>query len=162
MAKDRAAKIEGGIVQIPLATGAVVIAYNLPGVDGLGLSREAVSGIFLGEIQRWNHPLIQAVNKDIELPDIPITLVARADSSGTSFVMTRHLSAVSPLFGTTIGSTMTPVWPKILKERGALIRGKGKGGCRLHQGPTWRHWIHPVLLCPPYQPADGLPAKPGW
>lgn len=128
LTEDEAAKVEGGILQIPLAAGAVVIAYNLPDAEGLKLSREAISGIFLGEIQRWNDPLIQAANKGVDLPDMPITLVARLDASGTCFVTTRHLSAISEQFATTIGDTMTPVWPEIIKERGALIRGKGNGG----------------------------------
>jgi len=128
MTKEDVAEVEGGIVQIPLSAGAVILAYDLPGIEGLRLSREVVSGIFLGEIQRWNDPRIQAANKGVDLPDMPITLVARSDSSGTSFVMTRHLSAVSERFAQTVGSTMTPVWPEALKERGALIRAKGNGG----------------------------------
>jgi phosphate transport system substrate-binding protein len=125
---DAAAKVEGGFIQIPMTAGAVVMTYNLPGVDGLKLSREAVAGIFLGQVRKWSDPLIQATNKDVELPDLPVTLVARADSSGTTFVTTRHLSAIDQKFAKTIGGTMTPVWPEILKERGALIRGQGNGG----------------------------------
>lgn len=125
---DDAAKVDGGIVQIPLAAGAVVMSYNLPNLNGLRLSKEAVGGLFLGEIQNWNDPLVQKANPGVDLPDLPITLVARSDSSGTSFVITRYLSAVSEQFAKNVGVTMTPVWPEILKERGALIRGKGNGG----------------------------------
>mgnify|MGYP001827988438 FL=1 len=79
-------------------------------------------------MERWNDPGILATNEGKELPDTPITVVARADSSGTTFVTTRHLSAISKEFAETIGATMTPVWPEVLKERGALIRGQGNGG----------------------------------
>jgi phosphate transport system substrate-binding protein len=87
-----------------------------------------VAGIFLGEVTHWNDPLIRVTNPGIELPQMPITLVARADSSGTSYVMTWHLSAISDEFAKAVGVTMTPVWPKVLKSRGALIRGQGNGG----------------------------------
>jgi phosphate transport system substrate-binding protein len=122
------AKVEGGVIQIPMTAGAVVLTYNLAGVDGLKLSREAVIGIFLGTLERWNDPLIQAANQEVELPDIPVTLVTRAESSGTTFVTTRHFSAISGKFQQMIGGTMTPVWPDELKERGALLRGRGNGG----------------------------------
>jgi phosphate transport system substrate-binding protein len=125
---EGAAKVEGGFIQVPMTAGAVVMTYNLPGIDGLKLSREAVTGVFLGQVKQWTDPLILAANEGVDLPDLPITLVARADSSGTTFVTTRHLSAIDKKFAKTIGGTMTPVWPKILKERGALIRGQGNGG----------------------------------
>jgi len=128
LADERAAKVQGGFIQVPMTAGAVVMTYNLPGIDGLKLSREAVTGIFLGRVKRWNDPLIVAANDGVDLPDLPITLVARADSSGTTFVTTRHLSAVDKQFAKAIGDTMTPVWPKSLKECGALIRGHGNGG----------------------------------
>jgi phosphate transport system substrate-binding protein len=128
MTVAQADRVEGGGVQIPMTAGAVVMVYNLPGVDGLKLPREAVAGIFLGKVERWNDPIIRAANAGVELPDRPITVVARAGSSGTTYVTTRHLSAISEEFAKTVGVTMTPVWPKILKERGALIRGQGNGG----------------------------------
>lgn len=128
MTGETVAQVEGGALQIPMTAGAVVMTYNLPGIDALKLSREAVSGIFLGKIEKWNHPLIAAHNEGVDLPDLAITLVTRADSSGTTFVTTRHLGAISAEFAETVGRTMTPVWPKVLQERGALIRGHGNGG----------------------------------
>lgn len=122
------ARVEGGVVQIPMTAGAVVMAYNLPGVEGLRLSREALAGIFLGKVERWDHPLIRASNEGVELPSAPITVVTRVDSSGTSFIVTRHLSAISPELAEAVGVSMSPEWPGILKERGALIRGRGNGG----------------------------------
>lgn len=128
MTPEEAEQVEGGVVQIPMTAGAVVLAYNLPGVQGLRLSREAVSAIFLGKAGRWNDPVISAANPGVDLPDMPIVLVARADAGGTTYVMTRHLSAISPEFAQSVGATMSPVWPKVLQERGALIRGQGNGG----------------------------------
>ena len=125
---EDAAKAEGRVVQIPVTAGAVVMAYNLPGIDGLKLSRDALSGIFLGKVEKWNDPLIQKANEGVELPDRPVTLVARADSSGTTLATTRHLSAIDEEFAKTVGTTMTPVWPEVLKERGALIRGQANAG----------------------------------
>jgi phosphate transport system substrate-binding protein len=132
MSAEDAARVEGGVVQVPVTAGAVVLAYNLPGIDGLKLSREAVAGIFLGKVQRWNDPVIQAANPGVKLPDTAITVVARSDSSGTTYVITRHLSAISEEFRQQVGTTMTPVWPQVLKQRGGLIRGQGNGGVAAH------------------------------
>ena len=125
---EQAVKLEGGILQLPMTAGAAVLAYHLPGIDNLRLSRAAVTGIFLGKVSRWNDPMISAANAGVKLPDLAITLVARADSSGTTYVITRHLSAISEEFAKTVGVTMTPAWPEKLKKRGALIRGQGNGG----------------------------------
>lgn len=128
MKPEDAAKVPGGVVQLPMTAGAVVIAYNLPGIDDLRLSREAVSGIFMGRIAQWSDPLIAAANPGVELPDQPIVVVARGDASGTSFVTTRQLGAMSHDFAENVGVGMNPDWPKALKERGALVRGLGNGG----------------------------------
>jgi phosphate transport system substrate-binding protein len=128
LSDEGAAKVEGGVVQIPVTAGAVVVVYNLPGIKDLKLSRAALAGVFLGKVGRWNDPLIQATNTGLDLPDTPITLVARADSSGTTLATTRHLSAISEQFAQSIGVTMTPVWPDSLKKRGALIRGQANSG----------------------------------
>ena len=116
------------VVQIPMTAGAMVLVYQLEGVDKLRLSREAVVGIFLGTVTHWNDPLIVAANPGVDLPKTPITLVTRADSSGTTFVMTSHLSAIDKIFSERIGATMTPQWPDALKKRGALLRAHGNGG----------------------------------
>jgi phosphate transport system substrate-binding protein len=68
MAPDEAQQVDGGVVQLPMTAGAIVLAYNLPGISELRLSREALSGIFLGKIQRWNDPMIAAANPDVQLP----------------------------------------------------------------------------------------------
>jgi phosphate transport system substrate-binding protein len=121
-------KIEGGVVQIPMTAGAVVLGYNIPGIGGLRLSREVLAGIFLGQLARWNDPLIAAVNPGLKLPNLPITVVARLEASGTSYVMSRHLAAISKPFADSVGVSMSPSWPAALKKRGALIKGSGNGG----------------------------------
>ena len=77
---------------LPMTAGSIVLAYNVPGRrDGLKLSREAYAGIFLGKVTKWNDPLIAKANPDVKLPDMTINVVVRADSSGTTFVFTKHL-----------------------------------------------------------------------
>ncbi|WP_296700425.1 substrate-binding domain-containing protein [Thiocapsa sp. UBA6158] len=78
------------VLQLPLTAGVVVLTCNLPGIDGVRLSRESLAGIFLGSIARWNDPLILAANPGVEIPDLPIVVVTRVDASGTTSVMTRH------------------------------------------------------------------------
>jgi phosphate transport system substrate-binding protein len=103
------AEVKEGVQLLPMTAGTIVLAYNLPGdPKGLKLSREVYPKIFMAEIKKWNDPLIQKDNPDIKLPDLDITVVRRADSSGTTFVFTKHLSAISsawekgPGFGTTV------------------------------------------------------------
>ena len=109
MTDEEMAQVQGGVQLLPMTAGSIVLAYNIPGVpEGLKLSREVYPKIFLGEIKKWNDPLIAKDNPKIKLPDRDITVVRRADSSGTTFVFTQHLSAVSeawkkgPGFGTTV------------------------------------------------------------
>jgi phosphate transport system substrate-binding protein len=90
------AKVQAGVVLLPMTAGAIVISYNLPGVAELKLSRAAYSGIFLGKIKQWNDPVIVKANPGVTLPDTAITVVSRSDGSGTTFVFTTHLSAISP------------------------------------------------------------------
>jgi phosphate transport system substrate-binding protein len=80
---------------LPLTAGSIVLAYNVPGIKGpLKLSRKAYMGIFLREITNWNDEEIARHNPDVKLPDQAITVVVRADSSGTTDVFTHHLEAV--------------------------------------------------------------------
>jgi len=128
IASEKAAKIPGGIVQLPIAAAAIALVYNLPGVKDLTLSRKAVLGIFNGTITRWDDPLIVEANPGTNLPDEEITLVARASASGTSYNLSRHLSAIGPKFKEAVGSSLTPNWPELIKQRGRLLRGSGNDG----------------------------------
>ncbi len=86
----------GELIHIPTCLGAVVVTYNLQGVSKpLRFSPVVVADIFLGKITKWNDPRIKADNADATLPAADITVVHRAESSGTSFVFTDYLSKVS-------------------------------------------------------------------
>ena len=113
MTPDQIAKVERGVVLLPMTAGEIVLAYNLPGKPkNLKLPRDVYPDIFLGKITRWNDPRITAANPDIKLPDLPITVVRRSDSSGTNFVFTKHLSAISPEFKAQVGTGTNVQWPQ--------------------------------------------------
>ncbi|MBD1867467.1 phosphate ABC transporter substrate-binding protein PstS [Cyanobacteria bacterium FACHB-471] len=86
----------GKPIQVPLASSAIVLAYNLPGVEELRLSRETYCGIATGEITNWNDSAIAQDNLEVSLPNLPITFVHRSDNSGTTFNFTNHLDQVCP------------------------------------------------------------------
>ncbi|MBK1618919.1 phosphate ABC transporter substrate-binding protein PstS [Lamprobacter modestohalophilus] len=126
--EEDAAQLAGGIIQLPMAAAGIALIYNLPEVGQLRLSRAALIGIFGGQIGRWNDPLIAKTNPNASLPDLPITLVARAGASGTSFNLTAHLSAISPDLTKRVGTTLTPDWGKVINRAGGLIRASGNDG----------------------------------
>jgi phosphate transport system substrate-binding protein len=84
----------------------------------LKLSRAAYSGIFLGHVKKWDDPLIAHDNPGVKLPSLPINVIVRADSSGTTFVFTKHLSAISPEFDKTVGNNNMPAWPVGTRSKG--------------------------------------------
>lgn len=104
---------EAGFEQFPMLTGGVVVIYNLPNIAGkrLKLSRKALSEIYLGRITRWNDPQLLADNPALGLPDLEITVVRRADSSGTSFLFTDYLSKCSPVWKEQVGAGSAVKWP---------------------------------------------------
>jgi phosphate transport system substrate-binding protein len=104
------AKVKEGVILVPTAGGAVSVVYNAPGVNSLKLSRTTLPAIFSGQITNWNDPKIKADNPGVNLPNQPIKTVVRADSSGTTFIFTEHLSAISPYFKSRIGSNKAPKW----------------------------------------------------
>ena len=112
MKKEEMDQVKDGVQLLPMTAGTIVLAYNIPGVPvGLKLSREAYSKIFLGEIKKWNDPLIAKDNPNVKLPDLDITVVRRADSSGTTYVFTQHLSAISEAWKKGPGHGTTVNWP---------------------------------------------------
>jgi phosphate transport system substrate-binding protein len=121
MTDEQIAQVKPGVVLIPFTAGSIVLAYNLPGVESLKLSREAYSGIYLGKITKWNDPAIAKTNEGVKLPDSAITVCERSDSSGTTFVFAKHLSAVSPDFKSQVGEGTTVRWP-------TGVTAKGNGG----------------------------------
>jgi phosphate transport system substrate-binding protein len=88
--------VKGGAKLIPATAGMIVLAYNLPGLAGpLKLSRDVYTDIFAGRIREWHDPRLLALNPGINLPRQSITLVGRLDSSGTTYALSNHLSAIS-------------------------------------------------------------------
>lgn len=105
------ARVKEGVQLLPMIAGEIVLSYNLEGVPELRLPREVYPAIFLGKITRWNDPAIVKANPGVTMPDLPITVVRRADSSGTTFVFTTHLSAISPAWKNGPGIGKTVNWP---------------------------------------------------
>ncbi|QOV90367.1 phosphate ABC transporter substrate-binding protein PstS [Humisphaera borealis] len=95
MTDEEISKVKGGVVLLPMTAGSVVVAYNAPGLN-IKLSRAAYPAIFSGKITKWNDPAIAAANPGVKLPDMPISVVSRADSSGTTYCFTSHLAAIDP------------------------------------------------------------------
>jgi phosphate transport system substrate-binding protein len=118
MKPEDMAKVPEGVQLFPMTAGAVVLAYHVEGVSDLKLSRKAYTGMFLGTVKKWNDPVIAESNPGTKLPDIPVNVVVRADSSGTSFVFSQHLSTVNEDFGKSVGANTMPNWPVGTKSKG--------------------------------------------
>ncbi len=117
-------KTEGELLHIPTVLGAVVLTYNLEGVEKpLNLTPDVIAAIYLGEIKKWNDPKLKADNPDAKLPDADITPVYRADSSGTTAVFTDFLSDVNAAFKEKVTASKQPNWVK-----GVGIGAKGNDG----------------------------------
>ncbi|WP_371861633.1 phosphate ABC transporter substrate-binding protein PstS [Pseudoduganella albidiflava] len=114
---------EAGLMQFPAIMGGVVTVVNLPGIapGQLKLTGQVVGDIFLGKITKWNDPAIATLNAGVKLPDDDITVVHRADSSGTSFLFTDFLSKTNPEFKSKVGANSAVKWP-------TGVGGKGNEG----------------------------------
>jgi phosphate transport system substrate-binding protein len=110
MSDEEIAQVKNGVVMLPMTAGKIVLAYNLPGNPKIKLSREVYPKIFLAEIKKWNDPLIAKDNPDAKLPDMDITVVRRSDSSGTTYVFTKHLSEISEAWKSGPGTGKTVNW----------------------------------------------------
>lgn len=118
---DEQLKEIGDVLHIPICLGAVVLAYNLVGVNELNLTPEIIAEIYLGKIKKWNDPKIQKVNSKVRLPDINIIPVYRSDGSGTTFIFTDYLSKISKEWENNVGRGTSVNWP-------TGIGGKGNPG----------------------------------
>jgi phosphate transport system substrate-binding protein len=118
------ARVEPGVTLVPVTAGMVVLAYNLPGVEGdLRLPRDVYVDIFLGKVWRWDDPRIAAANPDLELPAKLVQTVVRRDSSGTTFAFTKHLSTISDEWREKGPGTGKQIdWP------GGAMTGRGNEG----------------------------------
>jgi phosphate transport system substrate-binding protein len=98
------------VIHVPLVMGAVVPIYNLGGVKDLKFTGPVLADIYLNKITKWNDPALKKLNPDAELPDKRITVVHRADGSGTSYIFTDFLSQVSPEWEKKVGKGTNPKW----------------------------------------------------
>ena len=114
---------QAGLFQFPAIMGGVVTVVNLPGIQPgqLKLTGPVVADIYLGKITKWNDQAIAALNPGVKLPDDEITVVHRADSSGTSFLFTDYLSKTNPEFKSKIGAGTAVKWA-------TGVGGKGNDG----------------------------------
>lgn len=110
------------LLHIPMALGAVAVAYNLPGVGaGLNLSPEVLADLFLGKIKKWNDRRLVELNPRLTLPDRDVTVVYRTDGSGTTYIFTDYLSRVNGEWRARVGRGKAVKWP-------AGVGGKGNEG----------------------------------
>jgi phosphate transport system substrate-binding protein len=121
MSDENLGKAPGKILHIPTVAGAVVLTYNLPGNPALKLDADAIAGIFLGQIKKWNDPKLAALNSGAKLPDQDIVVVHRSDGSGTTFIFTDYVSKVSGEWKQKVGNNTSVNWP-------TGIGGKGNEG----------------------------------
>jgi phosphate transport system substrate-binding protein len=112
-------KLNTKILNLPTVLGAVVPAYNIQGVTAeVKFTPDALAGIFLGKITKWNDKAITGVNPGIKFPDNPIIVVHRSDGSGTTFIWTDFLSKVNSDWKTKVGSGTSVQWPVGLGGKG--------------------------------------------
>lgn len=120
MSDQELARAKGGpVLHFPTVIGAVVITYNVPGLDRpLNLSGDAIADIFSGKINKWNDARIVAQNRGVTLPNSDILVVHRSDGSGTTYIFTDYLSSVSPSWSSSLGKGKEIKWPVGLGGKG--------------------------------------------
>lgn len=108
-----------GILHFPTVLGAVVPTYNISGVSGaLNFTPEALAGIFLGKITKWNDPAIAGANKGVSLPSADIVVIHRSDGSGTSYIWTDYLAKISDEWKSKVNKGTSVNWPVGLGGKG--------------------------------------------
>ena len=127
MTPEQIAGAKVKVTAIPTVLGAVVPVYNLAGVSQeLKFSQDALAGIYLGKITKWNDPYIAKENPGVNLPDKAILVVHRTDGSGTTFIFTDYLSKISPEWNQKVGKGASISWPGWSRRQGQ--RGRGGDG----------------------------------
>jgi phosphate transport system substrate-binding protein len=109
-----------GLAQWPMVMGGIVMVVNIPGVKPgeLVLDGATIAEIYMGKIAKWNDPAIKTLNPNLNLPDLAIANIHRADGSGTTFNFTYYLSQVSPEWDSSIGKATTVEWPGGIGAKG--------------------------------------------
>jgi phosphate transport system substrate-binding protein len=119
MTDDMLKEAKTKILHMPTVLGADVPAYNIPGVTAeLKFTPEALAGIFLGKITKWNDKAITSANSGVNLPDRDIIVVHRSDGSGTTYIWTDYLSKISPEWQSQVGKGTSVKWPIGLGGKG--------------------------------------------
>jgi len=119
MSDEDIAKAKGAVMHFPTVLGAVAVTYNLPEITApLRLSGAVLGEIFMGTIKKWNDAKIAALNPGVKLPASDILVVHRSDGSGTTFVFTDYLTAVSPTWASGPGRGKEVPWPVGLGGKG--------------------------------------------
>ncbi len=119
LSDDQLKEMGKPIIQFPTVLGSVVPAYNVPGVSGeIKFTPEALAGIYLGKITKWNDKALTSANPSAKLPDTDIVVVHRSDGSGTTFVWTDYLSKISPEWKSSVGANTSVKWPVGLGGKG--------------------------------------------
>ncbi len=118
MTDEQLAKAPAELLHIPAVMGAVVATYNLPGNPALRFTPDILADIFLGKIEKWNAPRIQAANPGVTLPNDPIIVVHRSDGSGTTYIFVDYLSKVSREWEQRVGRGTSVKWPVGLGGKG--------------------------------------------
>jgi phosphate transport system substrate-binding protein len=107
------------VLLFPTVLGAAVPSYNVPGVTGdLNFTQEALAGIYLGEIKKWNDPKIASANPKVKLPDKEILVIHRSEGSGTTYCWTDYLSKISPEWKSKVGVNASVQWPTGVGAKG--------------------------------------------
>lgn len=118
MSDEELARASGKLLHVPTTLGAVVIAFNLPKVTSLKMSRNVVLDLFLGEIENWRDPRIAELNPEVRLPDKPVAVVFRSDGSGSTAIFTEYLSSVSEVWKTRVGAGKSVKFPVGIGAKG--------------------------------------------
>jgi phosphate transport system substrate-binding protein len=117
---DQTKKMGAPVLHIPMAAGAVVLTYNLPGITtNLNFTPDIIADIFLGKITMWNDARIKAINKGVNLPSLPMLIIHRSEGSGTTNIFTNYLSKVSPDWAARVGASTAVNWPVGLGAKGS-------------------------------------------
>lgn len=120
MSETQIAAVQGNVVHLPTVLGAVVVTYNLPGLDNTKLKLDGTTlvDIFMGRITKWNDKRIAALNAGVNLPNIDLIVVHRSDGSGTSFIFTDFLNKLSREWKDKVGAAPSVSWPVGLGGKG--------------------------------------------
>ncbi len=156
MTDDEIKEAKDNVILLPMTAGNIVLAYNLEGVTDLKLTREVYTGIFLGTIKKWNDPKIAAANPGAKLPKLDISVVHRSDGSGTTFVFTQHLAAISDKWKSGPGVGKSVEWP--VGVGGAKNDGVA---AQIHQTPGAIGYIEFAFAATTKQPSALLENKAG-